>query len=172
MKKRLWESFLLAVLVSMVSLPMAYSEQWHNDKCHGCGLEKKIFHQLHSVIAHQEELKLSDKQLAKIKELKNNMRKNLIKTNADIDIVEIDIQYKLWDDAVDKRALHKLIEQKYNFKEGKAKQLIDTYIGLKEILSNEQQNKLKEITPHRGKMKGGKHSEMNWMEKRGESNKR
>ena len=90
----------------------------------GCGkhdskdmpLDKKLFKKLHMIYNHQDELGISDEQLAKIKELKIALKKDLIQRQADVDLLKIDIRSALYEDEVNLEEVNKLIDQKYEIK--------------------------------------------------------
>ena len=95
------------------------------------------------LLKNKEELGLSDKQVGKIKDLKVNTKKNLIRKNAEIEILAIDIKAGLWKDTVDSAMLGKLIDKKYEIKKEKAKSTVNAYAALKNILTKGQKEKLK-----------------------------
>ena len=92
-----------------------------------------------------EDLGLSDDQIAKIKALKLDVKKELIQQNADIDIPGIDIKAEMYADTIDVDAINKLISKKYDLKKAKAQYLVTKYAQLKNILTAEQKDKLKDI---------------------------
>ncbi len=105
------------------------------------------------MIVNQDELDLSDKQLEKIEDLKINVKKDLIKRNAEIDLIGVDIKSRLRDEKIDKKAINSLIDRKYELKKAKAKSLIDVLVELKNTLSEEQEKKLKDIWLQSRKMR-------------------
>ncbi len=143
--------FLLVLSLVIYSPLMAQAQLCPKKSQHGLGFEKKIFCNLHLVMANQEKLDLSDDQVAKIKQLKISTKKDLIKRDAEIDLITVDIKSKLWEDKIDKESISKLIDQKYELKKEKAKSLIDAYAGLKNILSVEQNKKLNNIRCQKSK---------------------
>jgi Spy/CpxP family protein refolding chaperone len=144
---------LLASLVIIFTLPTAYAGENHKARQRGHGLEKKILHKLHLVIANRDELNLSDTQVAKSKELKIKLKKDLISRKAEIDLIGVDIKCELWDDVIDKKAISNLIDQKYELKKAKAKSLVEALVKLKSILTEEQEKKLKDIRHRRHRVK-------------------
>jgi len=154
MNKKMGGIFLLlACLVITSTVSMACPGDDHKGGKRGDGLEKKILHKLHLVITNQDELNLSDTQVAKIRELKINTKKHLIRRNAEIDLIGVDMKSKLWDDVIDEKAIGQLIDQKYELKKGKAKDLIHALVTLKNTLTKEQNKKLKHIMHPRQQMK-------------------
>ena len=124
-------------------------------------LEKKFFKKVRMIFHHQDELGISDDQLAKIKELKVALKKDLIQKEADIDLVKVDIRSALYEDEVNLEAVNKLIDQKYETKKSKSKQVVSIIAQLKEILTKDQMDKLKNLKKkqHRGMPEGshGRH---------------
>jgi Spy/CpxP family protein refolding chaperone len=154
MKKKMVGIFsLLACLLIIFALSVAYAGHEHQGKQRRYGLEKKIYHKLRLVIVNQDELNLSDKQVEKIEDLKINVKKDLIKRNAEIDLIGVDIKSRLRDEKIDKKAINSLIDRKYELKKAKAKSLIDVLVELKNILSEEQEKKLKDIWLQSRKMR-------------------
>lgn len=117
-------------------------EQRHN-------IGKKVFKKIHVIMKNKDELKLSENQITEIKKLKVDARKDLIRKKAEIDLISVDIKSKLWDETVDVSGINKLVDQKYDLKKEKTKTLIAAYAELKNILSKEQNEMLKELMPHK-----------------------
>jgi Spy/CpxP family protein refolding chaperone len=116
--------------------------------------EDKISMKMHAIMMNKEELKLSDKQISKIKTLKIETKKALIMKNAQIEVLAVDIKSGLWSDKIDVKNINKLIDKKYNIKKEKAKVLVSVCARIKKILSKEQVESLKEII--KAKFKGQK----------------
>ena len=152
-KKMVGISSLLACLLIIFALSVAYAGHKHQGKRRRYGLEKKIYHKLRLVIVNQDELNLSDKQVEKIEDLKINVKKDLIKRNAEIDLIGVDIKSRLRDEKIDKKDINSLIDRKYELKKAKAKSLIDVLVELKNTLSEEQEKKLKDIWLQSSKMR-------------------
>ena len=139
----------IAVLIIVLSCFLAtslYADSYKQSRHHGYGLDKKFVNKVHLALKNQEELGLSDEQYEKLKTLKMNTKKDLIKRNADIDIIGVDIKGKLWEDPIDKKGINKLIDQKYELKKAKAKALVESYATFQTILTDDQKKKLKEIS--------------------------
>ncbi|MFC2061219.1 Spy/CpxP family protein refolding chaperone [Elusimicrobiota bacterium] len=117
-------------------------------------LEDKVMKKLHTIFMSKEELALSEDQIEKLKEMKIDTKKELIRKNADIEIMQLDIESNLWQDEIDVNAVNALIDKKYEVKKAKAKMLVDTYSRLKLVLTEKQKEKLKGI--YKNKMIGQK----------------
>jgi len=144
--------FFLACYLAMFALPMAYAGD--DQKCGKCrqGLDSKVIKRIHLAIENQDELKASDSQIEKIRELKIALKKDLIQRKAAIDLIGVDIKNKLWADDIDKNEINELIDRKYELKKAKAKSLVEALIELKDILNDEQEEKLKDILQHSRRM--------------------
>ena len=113
---------------------------------HGkCDLEKKFYMKAKLIMMNQEKLGITDDQIKEIKKLKMDTKKDIIKTDAEIEIVKIDIMAHLWEDKIDINAVDPLIDKKYELKKEKAKMIFSAYAYLKNSLTGEQQAKLKEL---------------------------
>ena len=77
--------------------------------------------------------------------MKLRAKKKLIKDKADIEILSMDIIAKLHEDVINTKNINKLIDEKYDLKKQKTKSLIETYIELKNILTEDQREKLKTL---------------------------
>ncbi len=142
-----WFVFLLAIFALTCFTPMALAQGCPKGKCsgQGCGFEKKLFSKLHLVLVHQEKLELTDEQVGKIKQLKMSTKKDLIKREAEIDLITVDIKTKVCEDNICLKSIGKLIDKKYDLKKEKAKALVGVFAELKNILSDEQKKQLGKI---------------------------
>lgn len=146
MDKRLMVAAML-VSAMMLGFPASDSYAEHNGKSkEGCGrFEDKFFYKAGCILKSKDELGLSDRQITQIKELKINTKKDLIRKNAEIDILAIDIKQAIWQDPIDTDAVGKLIDKKYDLKKEKTKSVVKAYAALKGILTEEQKAKLKDL---------------------------
>lgn len=108
-------------------------------------LQGKLMKKAHFILKNKEELGLTDEQVDKVKTLKIETKKSLIRQKADIAIIAIDIKAALWEDTIDKVAIGKLIDQKYDLKKASAKTLVGAYADMKSVLTDEQKEKCKEL---------------------------
>ncbi len=77
--------------------------------------------------------------------IKIDIKKDLIQRKAKIDLIVVDIKAQMWEDKINTKAINKLIDQKYELKKAKAKSLLQAYVSLKKILTDEQKERLKEL---------------------------
>jgi len=136
----------------------SFAEKWSKGgerDYHNKSIEKKLFKKIHLIFLNQDELGVTDEQLEKIKELKTTLKKTVIKKDAEIDVIKVDIESSLHKDKINIEAVNKLIDQKYEAKKSKSKQMVASLAKLKEILSKEQFDKMKNMF-HK-KMREGSH---------------
>jgi len=149
MKKARWSLILVAiVLVSMVwagPVLAKYSGYHGSGSGSGKGLEAKLFHKAYFILRNEKELELTEEQVQSVRDIKHDAKKRLIRQDAEIGVLGVDIRSKLYDNPVDVEAIHDLIDQKYAVKIEKAKGLVDSFAALKAILGEEQWTKLKEL---------------------------
>ena len=111
-------------------------------------IERKIWQAMDFLFEHKEMLELSDKQIGQLKELNISTQKTMIQSKADIDILTVDIDAKLYDaESIDLKSLEKLIDEKYKFKKERVKTLVRAYAKIMDILTVQQKDALKNIKP-------------------------
>ena len=108
-------------------------------------LEERFSGKARMILKNEDELSLTDKQIKEIKKLNIETKKDLIRKNAEIDIIALDIKAEMYGKQIDTGAVDKLIDKKYDLKKEKAKSLVKACAGIKEILTSEQKDKLKDI---------------------------
>ena len=137
---------LVAVMMFSVMPYMAQADgSEKKGEYHHKGLDEKIFYKAKIMLKNEDELDLSEEQVADIKKLKFDTKRELIKKSAEIDLVKIDIKEHLYTDKIDVAAIDPLIDKKYELKKNKAKYLVKQYAALKGILTDEQLGKLKTL---------------------------
>ena len=146
-------AFLVSTLILSVATFEAYAFDHGKTKGRHLDLEKKFSSKAHFILENEDELDLSDKQVGEIKELKIKTKKDLIRVNAEIDILALDMKAEMWKDSIDTNAVNKLIDKKYDFKKEKAKSLIAARAALNGILTKEQKEEMKELWKKRKKEK-------------------
>ena len=138
-------AFVVMILALVFSVSQSFAFDHSKGKMHAEGLDSKFFSKAHFIIQNQEELKLSDEQVGKIKDLKLSTKRGLIKIDAEIELIALDIKAQLMQDSIDTEAINALIDQKYELKKIKTKSLIASYAALKNSLSAEQKKALKKL---------------------------
>lgn len=105
-------------------------------------LYSKFFCTAHGILENKSELGLSDEVFRKVKDLKINTKKELIKARAEIEISAVDIMAKMWEESADIAEINKLIDKKYTLKKESMKMLVSAFLSLKKLVSKEQFHKL------------------------------
>lgn len=131
-------------LFFLVANQIAYADSSH-DKYGHRDLEGKFFHKAHFVLSNGDELALSEEQEEAIRELKIELKKKLIRQEAEIDIAAVDIRAELMEDTVDLESVKPLVDKKYALKKEKAYSLVEAYAELKDTLNEEQKQTLKDL---------------------------
>ncbi len=143
-------------LVLTMSLSKAYANHGHHESGFGDGLDGMFFMKAHAILENHDELGLSEDAVKAIKSLKLETKKALIRQDAEIEVVDLDIKTKLHDYPVEVEAVDKLVDQKYELKKAKAKNLVEALAKLKGALTKDQYDKLHKLWESREK---GEHGE-------------
>ena len=152
------KSIVMAALLIFGVLLTASSATLYADhggkSCSVCGtsessgewdLEDKFFNKTYFISENASQLGLSDAQKNDIETLKMNVKKMIIRQDADIDIADIDIKTKMHDYPVDGKVLEALVAQKADLEKAKAIQIAQAYTQLKNGLTQPQYDKMKEL---------------------------
>lgn len=147
MKKYSVLSVAVVVVLAVLFAGHLYAKECSQQKKgeHGFNLEKKVLEKMHGALSNKEALGLSDDQYQEIKALKIAVKKDLIRSKAEVDIVTIDMKSMLSESPIDVAGVNKLIDQKYELKKARAKALVDVCAKFKGVLTDEQQKKLKSL---------------------------
>jgi Spy/CpxP family protein refolding chaperone len=147
MKNKIAVFVALAFLASSVLTGTAYAgHEWEKSKSSKCdskdGVEKKFYRQAGMIM---KKLDLSKEQMKEVKALKSEVKKDLIRQQAEIDLVKVDCMSEMRQDSIDTDAVNALIDKKYDAKKAKAKIVISGIAKLNNILTKEQKETLKEM---------------------------
>jgi Spy/CpxP family protein refolding chaperone len=162
MRKHLIATIILVLALGLMQ-SVSFAEKrggYDHGRHHKKSIKAKFFKKVKMVYLYQDELNINDSQLDQIRELKIALKKDVIKKQADLDIIKVDIRSLLYEDEIDVEAVNKHIDQKYEIKKAKTKKVVKSYAQLKKILTNEQIEKLKEIARDQKKMYKPKGSPM------------
>ena len=135
---------LCLVLVSS-GFAEAYSMSGRENKGERGDKQDKCYQEVMFILKNSDELGLSDQQKTDIMEQKYAMQKNQINKKAEIDLVAVDLKKELWKEDVDVNAVNALIDQKYQLKAQRQKDIIGTSVAIKNSLTAEQREKVKEM---------------------------
>lgn len=146
MKKKLILMVVLAMIFTVsATASFAYEVAYKKSSGHYGKVEDKLESKAHMILKNKEELGLSEEQAKKVKDIMHGSKKGEIMQNAEIETISIDIKSKMWEDTVDTEAINALIDKKYELKKAKAKSWVAACAQLKNILTEEQRDKLKEL---------------------------
>ena len=106
---------------------------------------KKLLYKAGFIIENADDLGISDEQLQKIRALKMDVKKTLIKNGADLELLVLDIEAELIKDEINVESISALIDKKYGIKSQEAKSLVSAYAELKKIITKDQMKKLREL---------------------------
>lgn len=155
-KKTVISAVLAFALVFSLTMFNAYADDGGKKKGYHQGFEKKFFYKTRLILKNKDKLGLAGKQLKKIKSLKIKTKKNVIRKDAELSIIALDIKAAIGEKQIDVVAVNKLLDKKYDLKKDKAKSSLAAYAALKRILTDEQMGKLKNILKtHKEKMGRG-----------------
>ena len=117
------------------------------DKCgsYKCPIVSKLMKKAGFFLSNAKEIGLSDEQVAQIKAIKTDTKKAYIRTEAEMQVFEIDMNAKLSEPKVDVDGLNSMIDQAMAGWSTGAKKSIADYAKLKAVLNEEQMAKAKEI---------------------------
>lgn len=163
MKAKLAVAVLVVFALAACGAVGVWADGWGKGVKHDPSLEDKFYDKVEILMAHQDHLGISDDQMKKVKEIKIKTKKEIIKTNADIDIIAVDLKAAMWEDPMDTAAIDKMLDKKYDLKKQMAKTLVAGCAEIQNILTKDQKDKLKALMKEHKKsmgccpmMKGGK----------------
>ncbi|GEM_PF-5693537 len=149
MKKK-WAVLMMVFLMTMPTLALANREHGehggHGSHSHeGFSLEEKYFGKVHFLFENKGELNLTEEQMEQIKNIKFDVERALIDTDAKTELAMLDVYQELQKDKPDLKKLDSIIDQKTTAKSKLAKTLVHSIVSTKAVLTAEQQAKAKEI---------------------------
>ena len=145
MKNKTWMVKLALVSFAMLLLaPPVYADCARKGG-HHADMSRMFFKKAKMVLAHHEQIGLSDEQVETIRALKLEIKKAVILQKAEIEVVGLDVKAALREEKVDVKRLNMLIDSKYTAKAAKAKTVIGAYAKLKAQLTSDQWEQLWEL---------------------------
>lgn len=150
MKTRFSKLMAVITMALLVSAPAAFAGGSHGGHWGKDDLKSKFFYKAKFILSHAEELGLSEEQKTGIEDLKYTAKKELIRQNADVEILALDIKRLLKERAINTEEVNKLIDQKYELKKEKAKYLVGVMAQLKQSLSDDQYQQMKDLKSGKG----------------------
>ncbi|MDP8298285.1 MAG: hypothetical protein P9L88_00030 [Candidatus Tantalella remota] len=137
---------ILIVAVALVSSfsvwPAAAGHGYKGGKASsGAGLESKFCGKGKAILAGREKLGLTQLQVTNIRTLIDETKKSLIKRDAEIKTLEVEINTLMWEAPFDIEEVNNLITEKYKLKKEKTQFLVSAYNDLYKGLDAEQVKK-------------------------------
>ncbi len=108
-------------------------------------LDEIFFHKSHMILRYEQELGLSEEQVERVKTIMAETQKRLIRDEADIDVLSVDLMRELHKATIDVQTARSILDKQYEVKKGKAMALVQSLADLKATLTPEQYAKLKEL---------------------------
>jgi len=140
-------ALIILVVSALVIVGVVVDAYAYHGKGKGCkmSMEDKFYKKAGFIMMNETELGLSPDQVKKIKDLKMDTKKSLIKTDAEIDLLALEIKGEMYEDTINTDATDKLIDKKYDLKKEKTKMLVGACASIKTILTKQQRDKMKEL---------------------------
>ena len=147
------KKFITIVFLMLLGMAFSVSEasakqcsySGHGTSYQSWDLKGKFSHKAYFMLDNQDELGLSEKQVQSIKDLKISVKKDMIRQEAEIEVIGIDLRSKLHGNPVDVNGTNDLVDKKYELKKTKTKGLVEAFAKLKSTLTQEQYDQLKDL---------------------------
>lgn len=152
---------MLGLFVAMMAVPFSNIAYANHGGCHksqsccskqdqGCSYGKKseecpVMQKAHCLLESKEELGLSADQVKKIQDLKLNLKKEMIRKEAELKVLKVDLMAAMKSDDWDVDAMNKLIDQKFDLKKQMMKSGVAAKGQLMSILTDDQKAKMEEL---------------------------
>ena len=115
------------------------------DTCSKKGWDDKLIGKIYFALQNADDLELTAEQTSDLKELKRSVKKQVIQSDAAVDVVKIDLYAAMAEDPMNVDEVNDLVDQKYDAKKHKAKSLVQAYAKFQSILNDEQKTKMKSM---------------------------
>jgi Spy/CpxP family protein refolding chaperone len=110
---------------------------------------------LHGLLAHAEELELTEDQQAQIKEIATESRKAMVQLRADSELAGMELQALIRSDDPDLEAIQQGLENVASAQVAERFAAIEATVSARSVLTDEQQAKVKEaVRGQRGPQRG------------------
>jgi len=108
-------------------------------------LSHKVFFKANFYLKNADELSLTEEQMDKIKTIKLNLQKEVLRNNAEIKAAKLDLTNELHKKKLDSIKIPSLIDKEYELKKKMGKEAVNALIQIKKLLSPEQAEKAHEL---------------------------
>lgn len=110
-----------------------------------CPIASKLMKKAHFFLSNSDEIGLSEEQVAKIKAIKWDAKKQMIRAGAEMEIGMMEMEAKLSEPTVDVEGLNAMIDKGTAEWAAGGKKMVAAYAELKGVLTAEQMEKAKAI---------------------------
>lgn len=97
----------------------------------------------------RQELGLTDEQMNKLRQMRNQSRRNSIRSRAEIQIKELELGEQLEAARPDRAAIDRLVREMADLRAQQMKAMIDMRLGLQDVLTADQRQKLRGLRERR-----------------------
>lgn len=132
----------VTVIVSFLAMPAGacescYKKQTERNECKRAKLES-IGGMLWS---NKDYLGLTEEQLELLKDIKHTAIKDMIRLNAEVDVVEVDLKSEMWKPMIALDRVNGLLDQKFDAKIKISKTFVKAVADMQQVLSEDQRAK-------------------------------
>lgn len=113
-------------------------------------MEMKFMFKVRYLMENAEKLGLSEEQIQNIKQIKIRVLKSALMKEAEIKSLKLDLWETLGKDSADTKSFNEIIDKKYEIKKQLAQDLFKGIVDVKNVLSKDQQKKMKEMLKQGG----------------------
>ena len=151
MNRRLALGFTIALGSVLLAIPTAWADggfhcgRGHVMSHHGLGHAGAAGHMLRSLMSHQQEIGLSDDQIAKLRAVALDADRAAIRASADRQVSERELRAMMWDAKTDMPAIETKVKEAESFEATVRIIGIRAKRDLMAVLTPEQQAKLKSL---------------------------
>lgn len=129
------------MLIAVLITPTSFAKGDEKYK----GFDEKMCKKFEMIYENKDELDLSEDQKEKLLDAKMKLKRDLIRKEADIKLLALDIKSELYKDEIDTKTINPMIDKKYAMKAEKTKASVAAYATIKDTLSEKQMETLKEL---------------------------
>lgn len=135
----------LTLALLIMAVPSSQAAHGRGKSHDGWGLEEMFFYKAGFILSEQDELGLTEEQMEAIKDLKFEIGKEMIKQQAEIDVLALEVVSKLRGYPIDVEQVNQIVDQEYELKKVKERMTVGALARLKSVLTEEQYQKLKKL---------------------------
>ena len=108
-------------------------------------MESRFYRTVQLVIDNGKELGLSDEQTAKLKKLSTDVQKEMIRRDAGIKTLKVEIDTFMWESPFDQDSINNLVAERHHLEHEKDVYILSSFTKLNNILNEEQRSKVNDL---------------------------